>query len=153
MRPKDFPAEVRSFPADPSVLYLIRRFLAQKAAEARLSKHTTENLLLAVTEACANALRHTLTPDIHISLQILQDRVQVEIRDQGVFRKRVPEIPPGEGGGFGVPLMLALTDEISLRQGTEQHPGTVVRLVKYEETGSERFELGRREGHLGMQDR
>jgi len=28
-------------------------------------------------------------------------------------------------------LMMALVDEVAIREGTPRHPGTVVRLVKY----------------------
>jgi anti-sigma regulatory factor (Ser/Thr protein kinase) len=34
-------------------------------------------------------------------------------------------------GGHGIPLMMALMDEVVVREGTEETPGTLVRLVKY----------------------
>jgi hypothetical protein len=52
------------------------------------------------------------------------------VRDEGVFNKRV-RIPELEGqGANGIPLMTALVDEFALKEGTEQTPGSLVRLVK-----------------------
>jgi anti-sigma regulatory factor (Ser/Thr protein kinase) len=50
------------------------------------------------------------------------------VTDDGVFRRN-PSHQPGDGGR-GVSLMKALVDEVSIREGTAQHPGTEVRLVK-----------------------
>ena len=57
-------------------------------------------------------------------------QAQVEVRDLGVFKKRVlmPEV--GDQGGHGIPLMMALVDEVTIHEGTSREPGTLVRLVK-----------------------
>lgn len=128
---KDARAVVRLFLAQPSVLQQIRGFLRQQATKARLSAEVTEDLVVAVSEACGNCVRHTVTPDIKVTWRANRLRVEVRIEDRGVFRDSVP-VPDVRGdGGYGIILMTALTDEISIHQGTLDRPGTVVHLVKY----------------------
>lgn len=127
-------ARARTFPAHPSALYRIRRFLRESVADSGLERAATDDLVLAVSEACANSLQHTATVDIRVTSTILPDRVEVEVEDDGLFGRRIP-IPELEvEGGHGTPLMMALMDEVQIRKGTRLHPGTVVRLTKYRGT-------------------
>jgi anti-sigma regulatory factor (Ser/Thr protein kinase) len=121
---------IRSFRAHPSALYDIRQFVRGLAADAALPSQATNDLVVAVSEACANSMLHTSTREIRVSWTIQGECVEIKIRDEGVFRRRVP-MPELDGrGGHGIPLMMALVDEISIREGTEATPGTLVRLVK-----------------------
>ena len=125
------PAPVsRSFRAHPSALYEIRQFVRGLSEGERLSPQMTGDLLVAVSEACANSILHTNTPAIRVTWQSRDQCVEVEITDDGVFKRRV-RMPELEGsGGHGISLMMALVDEFSIREGTPSSPGTVVRLVK-----------------------
>ena len=67
------------------------------------------------------------------------ERIEVEIRDEGIFRRRVPMPEFDGGGGHGIPLMMALMDEVVVREGTETDPGTLVRLVKYRQRRQRNF--------------
>lgn len=120
---------VRSFPAHPSALYQMRRFVREHAAGAGVSGNAIDELVLAVSEACANAVLHTASPEVRVSWRSLEDRVEVLIEDGGIFERRV-RIAELEDGGHGVPLMMALVDEVTIREGTASRPGTMVRLVK-----------------------
>jgi anti-sigma regulatory factor (Ser/Thr protein kinase) len=122
---------IRSFPAHPSRLSEIRTFVRKQSIQAGLSSDAADDLALAVSEACANSIVHAGGPTITVDWRSEGERVEVEIRDEGVFRKRVP-MPEVDGqGGHGIPLMMALMDEVVVQEGTEQAPGTLVRLVKY----------------------
>ena len=56
--------------------------------------------------------------------------IEVTITDQGVFVRRVP-IPEFERtSGHGIPLMMALMDEVGVKEGSERNPGTTVTLRK-----------------------
>jgi anti-sigma regulatory factor (Ser/Thr protein kinase) len=121
---------VQSFRAHPSALYKIRRFVRDRAGDASLPAQMVEDLTLAVSEACANSIIHTTTPDVRVSWTASGDCVEVEVRDRGIFKRRV-RMPEIDGrGSHGIPLMMALVDELSFREGTPAHPGTTVRLVK-----------------------
>jgi anti-sigma regulatory factor (Ser/Thr protein kinase) len=121
---------IHSFRAHPSALYEIRQFVRRLAADADLASQATNDLVVAVSEACANSMLHTSSPEIRVSWTLKGDCVEIKVRDDGVFRRRVP-MPELDGrGGHGIPLMMALVDEITIREGTEGTPGTLVRLVK-----------------------
>ena len=121
---------VRTFPAEPGSLAKIRAFLRRRAAEAGLAERTTDDLVLAVSEACANAVVHSGSPDVEVSWALRDDRVEIEVRDRGRFRSRVRMASLEGPGGFGIPLMAALAEELVIEEGTQRRPGTLVRLVK-----------------------
>jgi serine/threonine-protein kinase RsbW len=117
---------IRRFPAHPSSLGEIRRFV-RTTAESTLGEARTEELALAVSEACANAIRHTDTNEIQLGWRLDGDCVEIEVSDRGVFRNRFP-VPELEPGGRGILLMTAFVDEIAIQEGTPGRPGTLVRL-------------------------
>jgi anti-sigma regulatory factor (Ser/Thr protein kinase) len=121
---------IHSFRAHPSALYEIRQFVRAQAAEAELPAQDTDDLVVAVSEACANSMLHTSSREIRVSWTAEGDCVEIRVRDEGVFKRHVPMPEVNGRGGHGIPLMMALVDEISIREGTEGHPGTLVRLVK-----------------------
>ncbi len=136
---------VRSFRAHPSALYEIRHFVSGLARQAGLTERNLGDLLVAVSEACSNSIIHTSSRDVRLTWHRFDDSVQVEIRDEGVFRRRV-RMPELEGpAGHGFPLMMALADEVTVREGTEARPGTIVRLTKrlHEDEAGERLSEGR----------
>jgi anti-sigma regulatory factor (Ser/Thr protein kinase) len=119
---------IERFRSHPSVLYHIRQFIRQRASDAALDEETTNDLLLAVSEACANSMLHTATATIRVAWSRRNGCVQVEVADDGVFRRQAPMVDAP--GGHGIPLMTALVDELTIREGTRRRPGTLVRLVK-----------------------
>jgi anti-sigma regulatory factor (Ser/Thr protein kinase) len=121
----------RTFEADPAQLEEVRRFVVQCAAEAGLSEAATDDLVLAANEAATNAILHSGSRRVHAGWEALDDRVQMEFEDEGLFRRRV-HMPPLDGsGGLGIPLMMSLTDEFELHEGTPRRPGTRIRLTKF----------------------
>jgi anti-sigma regulatory factor (Ser/Thr protein kinase) len=122
--------EARTFDADPQSLADVRVFLRERAEHAGVSDRTRDDLLLAATEAAANAILHSGTRSLEVVWSASAEAVTIEVRDQGTYRRRV-RVPSVEGpGGFGIPLMAALTDELEIREGTPRRPGTSVKLVK-----------------------
>jgi serine/threonine-protein kinase RsbW len=120
----------RTFPATPEALPGIRSFLRDHSAEAGLSDAISDDLLLAVSEACANAVQHSGSEEFEVEWRDGPQAIEVVVRDRGTFRRRV-RLPSVDGpGGFGIPLMTALTDRLEIREGTAGDPGTLVRLTK-----------------------
>jgi serine/threonine-protein kinase RsbW len=123
---------IRVFPAQRAVLREIRTFIREQARGTTFVDEA-ETLALAVTEACSNAIVHTNCTKIGVTWRATRDRVEVEVEDDGIFRRRVP-VPEVDGEGHrGIPLMMALLDQVSISGGTESRPGTRVKLVKYRE--------------------
>ena len=107
----------------------IRRFVG--AEIERLSfRSFKDDLLLAVTEACSNAIRHSGTNEIRVAITPAGSCLEITVSDDGVYRPLVP-VPELDGEGHrGIHLMTAVVDDFSLHQGTPARPGTTVSLVK-----------------------
>jgi anti-sigma regulatory factor (Ser/Thr protein kinase) len=121
---------IQSFRAHPSALHRIRQFVRERGDESSLPSQIVEDLTLAVSEACANSIIHTTSPDVRVSWTLMGECVEVQVRDRGVFKRQVL-MPELDGrGSHGIALMMALVDELTIREGTSARPGTLVRLVK-----------------------
>ena len=120
----------RTFPAQRAALREVREFIRHRAREDEFVE--AEGLVLAVSEAVANAIVHSTCTRIGVTWRCTRDRVEVHVEDDGVFQRRVP-MPEldGRGGQRGIPLMMALLDQVSISGGTVSRPGTTVKLTKY----------------------
>lgn len=123
------PVVAMSFPSEPRVLAEVRRFVAREL-ERHSFRTFRDDLLLAVTEACSNAIRHSGTKEFHVSVTPLGTCLEITVADDGVYDTRIPN-PELDGEGHrGIHLMASVVDTFSLRQGTRARPGTTVNLVK-----------------------
>lgn len=121
-------------------LAVVRLVVAGAAAmDPPLADSRLDDLRLAVTEACSNAIKahrpEAADDRIVVSCRIEQDRFQVDIRDRG------PGFDPDakvdlpdpthpdrlhQESGLGVPLIRVLTDEVKF---TPTEDGTVVSMI------------------------
>jgi anti-sigma regulatory factor (Ser/Thr protein kinase) len=129
-------------PARPEYLAVVRSVVTEVAeAAATLSSGRIDDLRLAVTEACANAIDATsrangaTTGRIWVCCRLDGDKIVVEVHDRaGGFDpdELVPHPPVTRPDrlqferGLGVPLMRALSDEVTFKA---EDGGTTVRLV------------------------
>lgn len=122
-----------SIRSNPNYIERIRKIIGCMADHVGMTGKECYDTKLAVTEACANAIRHG-SPD--------QQKDRITIRLSSTREAVVAEISdPGEGfdpaaltlahephpGGHGIPLMKALMDELDFQKNPT---GTTVRLVK-----------------------
>ncbi len=119
---------VRRFPAQPIQLSAIRDFVFTVAAANSFAAWSDE-LSLAVNEACANAMIHTSSRFVDVRLAVDGERMEMEVTDGGVFGPR-PSTSGPDGSARGIAVMTAMVDELTIREGTPEHPGTMVRMVK-----------------------
>jgi anti-sigma regulatory factor (Ser/Thr protein kinase) len=81
-------------------------------------------LKFAATEALTNALKSASEDPVHIRIVPSEETIEIEVRDRGGFEA-------GRGieseGGRGIPLMLALVDEVEFSSSAA---GTRVRMRK-----------------------
>lgn len=132
-----------AIPARPAYLSLVR--LVVDATVASLAPGLTtarrDDLKIAVTEACANAIEaHEMTyaeGPVVVRCVIDDDQVTVEVADEGegFDPEGVASLPPATDprrlrheSGLGIPLMRTLTDEVSFRRVVN---GTTVVLTVY----------------------
>jgi anti-sigma regulatory factor (Ser/Thr protein kinase) len=120
-------SRAKSFPGRLDQLSRIRGFVKEVAREAHLDSETVFSLQLAVSEASANAIEHGLPRgDVELSAVFADERLTFTVSHPGRFRPRVGVDPARTCRGMGMPLMLALTDEVVV-----SHPpgkGTTVSL-------------------------
>ncbi len=122
-------ASVRAFTAESHVLAEVRKFVATEADRLTFSTFASD-LQLAVTEACANAILHSGTEEIRVTITSANACIEIKVEDDGIYQRTLP-VPELDGQGHrGLHLMAAMVDDFSLRRGTEQELGTTVRLVK-----------------------
>ena len=108
----------RSWPADPAQLSVIRRELSGWLAPLALSEEETADVVLAVDEAAANAVRHAYGPDmsgvVELTLWTEPGTLCVEVVDHGSWRPPAAPTQHGEtgDGGRGIPLMSTMADAV-----------------------------------------
>jgi serine/threonine-protein kinase RsbW len=121
---------IRTFHASGgTVLADVRRFVESEASP-HLESGFIEDLQLAVTEACANSIRHSGTAEIRVSVERRRGCVVITVEDDGIYRMTLPVIEGEAQSHRGMYLMAAMVDDFFLHRGTEGGSGTTVRLVK-----------------------
>jgi serine phosphatase RsbU (regulator of sigma subunit)/anti-sigma regulatory factor (Ser/Thr protein kinase) len=111
-------------PAEPPVLASLRRTLRQWLEALGAGELEVYDVLVAVTEAAANAVEHAYGPvDASFDVEVTatdDGEVLVVVRDQGRWRP-----PRGHNRGRGTLLMQELMDDFEVKTGDE---GTEVRM-------------------------
>ncbi|KRF01743.1 hypothetical protein ASG89_25635 [Paenibacillus sp. Soil766] len=129
-------------PAAAEHLEIVRLSLYGVATKLGFSYEDIEDMKVAVSEACNNAILHAKPVDgsghIDISYELSEDALRVKVKDNGTgyeasseSRQTTPLVgmTPSEltTGGLGIYLMEALMDEVLV----DTTDGTEVTLVKY----------------------
>ena len=99
---------------EPFAAARVRAAVETLSEEHGLAEGAIFELKLAVTEAVANAVRHG-RPPVEVSLECRDDSIVVEVSDRGTYAQGGTSNPDG---GRGVPLMVALADDVALDCGT-----------------------------------
>ena len=119
------PSPVRlSLPAQARNIAVVRRALEAIAEELALPRRLTEDMRLAVTEACTNVVRHAYTEAearhasaMQVALLPETDGMQVIVEDRGRGLGPSPDVG---GPGLGLPLIAALTSRLEVSQGADE---------------------------------
>jgi anti-sigma regulatory factor (Ser/Thr protein kinase) len=115
------PAELRlRVTAEPPVLADIRRTLRRWLREQSVTEADTREILLAVSEASANAIEHAYSPapaEFEVRASSRNGELAFVVADQGRWRN-----PRGEQRGRGLKVIRAAMDEVQINTsggGTE----------------------------------
>ncbi len=135
----------RRYPADSAVLAEVRALVKDFLLQAAVPDDDADLMTLAVSEAAANSVEHSSTPTIDVRLSKDAERIEIEVLDEGVFASDGRHDGPVAGDGaaadtatttgpatdhYGFFLMRTAFDDVELRGGTTDRPGTSVRLGK-----------------------
>ena len=121
----------------------IARLVVSSLASARraLADDRIDDLKLAVSEACTNAIEAhgQASSDEHVRIRIWENEVKLDVavedRGRGFDPETLPEHPPVTDPerlhferGLGIPLIRTLVDDVRFEPSTE---GTSVRMTVY----------------------
>jgi anti-sigma regulatory factor (Ser/Thr protein kinase) len=116
-------------PAESAELRALRRRIDVWAGPY-LPESVLQDLQIAITEACANAVVHSGTQEIRISVRLVDSCVDVVVEDDGIYRELLSSAEDDSDAHRGLALMAALVDDLTLYPGTESRAGTTVRMRK-----------------------
>ena len=124
---------VLCLPRDDSTVPMLRHITACALAELGVVPEIIDDVALAVTEACANVVRHSGVDDeyeVRLSLQDAWCEISVVDTGHGFDSTSlgVAMAASSEERGRGVALMKALVDDVRFESRPEA--GTIVHLVK-----------------------
>lgn len=112
--------------ARPEALPVMRDEVREAIAEAHCDQRRLDDLLVAVSEATTNAVRHGESTEIEIEVEVSDAVVRVRVRDNGhgLVHDGEADMPnPNSMGGRGLPLMHLLVDSCEVSRtaagGTE----------------------------------
>jgi serine/threonine-protein kinase RsbW len=108
----------------PGATRELREAIDRVAEPFGLSPADRFDLKLAATEAVTNALKGDSANQVSVTLDARPEGLDVEVATSGRFQQQPPG---GDEGGRGIPLMLALVDQVEFAQSGH---GTRVRMQK-----------------------
>ena len=131
------PLETFSVESRPDVLREVRDKIRGALEKTQFPSPQTDKILVAVGEACTNAICHAYEgrPDgrIEITIETEADRVLFRIRDYGkkmdLSKVKTPKLPPETPRGLGIYFMKTIMDEFEYNGAHPQ--GNEIILVKY----------------------
>ncbi|RFU60643.1 anti-sigma B factor RsbW [Peribacillus glennii] len=133
----------KKIPAKPDFIGVIRLTLSGIASRMGFSYDEIEDLKIATSEACTNAVQHAYREgekgEVKISFGLFNDRLEVMVSDSGKscdFDQVRQGLGPYENGqnveflregGLGLYLIETLMDEVKIHQ----HEGVTVFMTKF----------------------
>jgi anti-sigma regulatory factor (Ser/Thr protein kinase) len=107
-----------------------REFIRGRAREAGFADERIFDIVVAASEAMANAVEHApIKGNVEVRTLLFSDRLEVQVEGPGEFRAPPDGRKERSGRGLGLPLMAKLADDLALCSG----PGcsTLVSLTFY----------------------
>ncbi len=124
-----------NLPFKKEYIVLARMTAAVVASKVNLDIETIEDIKLAVSEACNNAIQHSDNADdsFSVSYTVTADCFSIEISDNGqgfdISSYQRPDLAELKGNGLGIFIMRSLMDEVVVK--SQPNAGTVVKLIKH----------------------
>jgi serine/threonine-protein kinase RsbW len=131
-----------TLPSSPEYVSVARLTLFGIASRMGFNMDQIDDLKVAVSEACTNALIHAENAALTYSVDYIidVDRLTVEVTDQGkgfeVDKVKKPDIQKPTAGGLGLFIIQSLMDEVTI--DSKPDAGTKLTMMKLkDESGSQ----------------
>lgn len=121
---------VLSLPRDGRYVAVLRNLTEVLLGDLEVPEHAVDDVKIALSEACANAIRHAGVDSYSVAFTVDDRSCEVEVADLGPGFDAVQVQPAGTDlleHGRGIPLIQALVDDLSF---VREDDGMRVRLVK-----------------------
>ena len=107
-------------PVDSHSVPFVRGLCRKALDHLKVGRDTTDEIVLALTEACANVVEHSGDGnDYEVAIRIDDDACRISVWDDG-GGFQVPDlsrpVDPTADGGAGLVLMRALVDELAFER-------------------------------------
>ena len=120
-------------PANPDYVSILRLTTSGIANKLGFSMDDIEDMKVAVSEACSNAVKHSEDNKVSINFNLLNNGIQIEIIDNGkgydVDAIETPDLSNPKEGGLGLFIIQTLMDEVDIESKGNQ--GTTIKMTKY----------------------
>lgn len=118
---------------NPDYVGIIRLATSGVANKVGFSVDDIEDIKVAVSEACTNAIRHSEVDVFHIEFKILENGLCIEIIDKGkgydINSVSEVDLSNPKEGGLGVYIIKTLMDEVEIE--SKEKNGTSIKMTKY----------------------
>ncbi|HSQ90134.1 MAG TPA: ATP-binding protein [Romboutsia sp.] len=119
--------------SNPEYVGIIRLTTSGIANKIGFSMDDIEDMKVAVSEACTNAIKHSDDDVLYIAFKILEDGITIEIQDKGkgydIESIPQPDLNNPKESGLGLFIIQTLMDEVSIESKDNQ--GTTIKMTKY----------------------
>ena len=118
---------------NPVFVSIIRLTLSGIANKIGFSLDDIEDIKVAVSEACTNAIKHSSDEKFYVTFELLENGLTIEIEDKGTGYDMdciaEPDLSNPKENGLGLFIIRTLMDEVSTTSKNNQ--GTIVKMTKY----------------------
>lgn len=119
--------------SNPSYVGIIRLTTSGIANKIGFSVDDIDDIKVAVSEACTNAIKHGDNDRFYIKFIILEDGLSIEIRDDGkgydISSVGTPDLENPKESGLGLFIIKSLMDEVSIE--SKNNEGTLIKMTKF----------------------
>lgn len=118
---------------NPDYVSIIRLTASGIANKMGFPIDDIEDIKVAVSEACTNAIKHSKDDVFNIVFNILDNAINIEIQDNGkgydVSSISTPDLENPKESGLGLFIIKTLMDDVDIE--SEHNQGTKIKMTKY----------------------
>lgn len=119
--------------SNPEYVGIIRLTTSGIANKIGFSIDDIEDMKVAVSEACTNAIKHSNDDIFYITYTMLENGLTIEISDKGegynIENIPQPDLENPKENGLGLFIIQTLMDDVSVESIENQ--GTTIKMTKY----------------------
>lgn len=119
--------------SNPEYVSIIRLTVSGIANKIGFSLDDIEDIKVAVSEACTNAIKHSLDDKFLVQFSVLENGLTIEVEDKGtgydIESLQEPDLTNPKESGLGLFIIKTLMDEVSTISNSDV--GTRVKMTKY----------------------